>query len=182
MEKCTVNDRREKKVKRLRDRLHPVDFDAAYSSPLGRARNTANILLENKDTSLSLEEGLKEISFGQWEGKTVEEVQKQYPKKCAMFWNNPTQYQPVSGESIYDVQERVLASLDTILEKHPHSTVLIVSHGCALKLILAHFEGRSLAKLWDPPKLQPASLSKVKVNDHRAKVLLYADTTHYPPR
>lgn len=165
-------------IRKLKQRLDDVPFKIAYVSPLERTRRTATILLREREVPLFLEPQLKEIFMGDWEGKTLEEVAREQPRKLSIFWEAPDKYNPHSGETFHEVRKRVVAAVEKILSRHPKGAVLVVSHGCASKILLSHFEGRPLRKLWDPPKLKEASLSLIEANDGTAKILLYGDTSH----
>lgn len=96
------------------------------------------------------------------------------------FWQKPTEYVPSNhGESFYDVQSRAIPVLSEVVASHPNQTILIVSHGITLKLMLTYFEQRPLSKLWDPPFIQPTALSKVVIEDDVTRIELNGDTTHY---
>ena len=65
-----------KQIECVAQRLSTVQFDAAYSSPLTRARLTAEAILHGSDVELQLDDRLKELAFGVWEGKSLEEIQE----------------------------------------------------------------------------------------------------------
>lgn len=168
-----------KQAEWLRKRLKTIDFTMVYSSPLQRTLETARILLKDRDIPLLTEEGLKEMNMGEWEGKKFEALKTEHPEKFSCFWENPEEFDPLSGESFYEVQDRVLQSVHKIIEAHPHDPILLVSHGCATKIMLTHFEGKSLKNLWDPPRIKETSLSIVEIKNGTSNILLYGDTTHY---
>ncbi|NIQ04814.1 MAG: histidine phosphatase family protein [Candidatus Korarchaeota archaeon] len=168
-------------AKWLKKRLQHVNFEAVYYSPLNRTQKTAEILMQGREIPLIKEPGLKEINMGTLEGKTFEEVEAMYPTVFSTFWKAPHKYIPVTGESFFDVRRRVICAVESILSKHPSGKVLLVSHGCATKILLSHFEGRPLRKLWDPPRIQATSLSIVEVKDGKGTIILYGDTSHYQP-
>ena len=168
-----------KQAEKLRDRLQKEDIDIAYCSPLGRTCETAEILLDGRDIEMFEDEGLKEINMGEWEGKKAEIVKEKSPAEFKTFWERPDLYKPKDGESFYEVQERVLSSLYKIIEKHQGENILLVTHGGASKIIMAHFEERPMSELWGPPKMKEASLSVVDIEDGKADIELFADTSHY---
>jgi probable phosphoglycerate mutase len=118
--------------------------------------------------------------MGDWEGQMYRELEARYPQEFFAFWNTPHLFKSTSGgESYYDLQERVLPLLKTIIARHEGEEILIVTHAGTLKTILGHFEGRPLADLWKPPIIQPTALCKVVIEDNNPAIELYGDTSHY---
>ncbi len=146
-------------VRDLRETLNEFDLKAAYSSTAGRALRTAEILLEDRELSITKESDLKEIDLGDWEGKKFDHLKEAYPKNFQMFWEDPEKYIPPGGETVEEVQERGLRVLEDIHRKYPDENVLVVSHSCILKAILLHHSERPIKDLWKPPELKPASLT-----------------------
>lgn len=174
-----LTDKGKKQAKMLKDRLNNEPIDIAYSSPLGRTCDTADILLDGRDVPLIKDDRLKEINMGRWEGVKSEEVKEKNPDLYNTFWSRPDKYEPITGESYHELQERVLSGLNEIIKKHPGENILLISHGCATKIIMAYFESKPLKELWNPPKIKEASLSIVDVKDGKPNILLYGDTSHY---
>ncbi|MFW6304401.1 MAG: histidine phosphatase family protein [Candidatus Saliniplasma sp.] len=163
----------------LAERLKEYKLEYLYSSPSGRTMETARIIANMKDLDIIKEPGFKEINLGDLEGKRVEWVNENYPDILNDFWNDPVNYEPLSGESFYDLKNRVLDTLDNILNKHGGENVMIVSHAAASKMMLSFFEGRKLEDLWEPPELKAASLSIVDIEEGEANIKFYGDTSHY---
>lgn len=95
----------------LGNRLSDIDFNAIYSSPIERALQTAKYIKLNKEVPIYTVEDLKEIHFGNWEGKTKEEIVavETDKKEYQNFWNNPHTYnhKPHNGESLRTFKNRV---------------------------------------------------------------------------
>jgi probable phosphoglycerate mutase len=164
----------------LRDALLDIEMTALYSSTSQRAIKTAEIIRAKRPLEILTYDAFREIDMGDWEGKTIDEIQQIDAQSLDIFLRDPTEYVPTNhGESFYDLQHRVVPVLDQIIERHPDQTIMIVSHGITLKLMLAHFEQRPLAQLWNPPFLQPTALSKVVIEDSVTTLELNGDTTHY---
>jgi probable phosphoglycerate mutase len=164
----------------LRDAMLDISLDALYASTSQRAIKTAEIIRAERPLHIITYDALREIDMGDWEGKTIDEIQQMDTQSLDTFWRKPTEYVPTnSGESFYDLQSRVVPALNEIIARHPDQTIMIVSHGITLKLMLTHFEQRPLASLWDPPFIQPTALSKVVIEDSVTTLELNGDTTHY---
>ena len=79
-----------------------------------------------------LEPRLREVKLGGWEGRLVAEIQTLYPREWAERELDPLHPIAPGGESLADVSDRVWASVAEIIQRHPHGSVLVVSHGLAL--------------------------------------------------
>ena len=97
-----------------------------YTSPLGRARKTAEILCAGTSIPIVDDDGLVERSFGVLEGLTVEERKAQFPD--VKLRSPDDDYAPPGGESRSSTQARAVAALKAIAERHPGERVLVVTH------------------------------------------------------
>ncbi len=164
----------------LRDAMSTVDLAALYASTSPRAIMTAEIIRDQRPVKIVTYDALREINMGDWEGRTTSEIQQMDAQSLDLFWHKPAEYIPTNhGESFYDVQTRAIAVLHEIIARHPDQTVMIVSHGITLKLMLAYFEQRPLLKQWEPPFMHPTALNKVVIEDDITTIELYGDITHY---
>lgn len=159
--------------------LKDVPFDAAYASSSTRALRTAQLIMKKRDVTVVARDQLREIQLGEWEGQEQKTLAVQDPEQFHAFWKKPSTFRLPSAETFFDAQRRVLAELDKVLQEHAGETILIVSHSVAVKLMMAHFEGRDIDRLWEPPYLHPTSLNVVEVIDGQPSIRLYGDTSHY---
>jgi len=167
------------KARSLGDVLRRIKWDAIYASPLCRAHHTAEIIRGNGQQLIILKDDLKEMCFGDWEGRQYEEVGKKEPHRMEAFLQTPDTYRSTTGEDYYEVEKRALCVLKEIVEKYPAGDVLIVSHSIVVKLIMLHLEQRDIATLWHPPEIYPASLCQVTISEGQSEIFLYGDTSHY---
>lgn len=145
-----------------------------YASPLERARRTAEIAAAGLDLPLTVLADLRELSLGEWEGCTVEEVRARPGDPYAQWVRDPVQCAPPGGEPLAEVQARALRALDQIGGEHPDGeTVLIVSHGGVISALLAHWLGLPLSSIW---KLAVANCSLSAVSPPR--VMTVNETGH----
>ena len=120
-----------------------------YVSPFERARHTAEIALARLDLPLTVVDDLRELSLGEWEGCTVEEIRTRPGDPYARWVRDPVQCPPPGGEPLADVQARVLRAVERITAAHPNGDdVLIVSHGGVISALLAHCFGLPLSSIW----------------------------------
>jgi len=120
-----------------------------YVSPLERARHTARVALAGLDLPLTVVDDLRELSLGDWEGCTVEEIQTQPGDPYARWVRDPVRCLPPGGEPLADVQARVVRVVEGIAAAHPNGDdVLIISHGGVISALLAHWLGLPLSSIW----------------------------------
>jgi len=104
-------------------------------SPLGRARETAEIINARLDLPVRYEERLKERHCGAWEGLTLAEIERRWPQEMAARQREPFFHRPPGGENIPDLVGRIADVLDE-LHDHPAERIGIVSHGITGRAIL----------------------------------------------
>lgn len=157
--------------------LKNVKFDVAYTSPLSRAKETAEILLRENQVSnpvLVEEERIQEISFGDFEGKCYGRENFNIPDETFLnFFENPSEYHtPPGGESLEDVMVRTGAFWQKLLqdEGNEEKTILLSTHGCALKAILANIRQTPVAEFWGEGVHKNCAVSIVDVVNGSAVV------------
>jgi len=119
--------------------LRGTEIDLIIASPQKRAQHTARIINEVLQLPMEIEDGLREVHMGLYEGLTRVEVEQKYPERWLQGSTRSFEYAPYEGETAKDVQERVYATLDRIIAKHPHKTILVVAHGFVGKAVHRYF-------------------------------------------
>lgn len=112
-------------------------WDVIVTSPLSRCRAFAEALAERHDRPLEIEEGFREIHFGDWEGRNVEEILAATPEQVAQYWRDPVACTPPGGEALADFRERVVRAWSGVAERHAGRHVLVVGHGGLTRMVLA---------------------------------------------
>jgi broad specificity phosphatase PhoE/ribonuclease HI len=108
---------------------------AVISSPLGRARQTADAVAEALGLPVEIEEGFQETDFGDWEGFTFGEVRKKWPRELDA-WLGSTAVAPPFGESFDETTTRVRQARDRVLARFGGQTVVVVSHVTPIKTLV----------------------------------------------
>jgi broad specificity phosphatase PhoE len=155
---------------------------AVYSSPLLRARHTAELVAAAVRAPLRNVDDLRELSLGEWEGCTVEEVQARPGNPYACWVRDPVASLPPGGEPLADVQGRVIRALADIERAHPNGDdVLVVCHGGVISAYLAHCLGLPLSSIWrltlsncSITELAPPRLLSMNVTAHLSGVAVPA--------
>ncbi len=165
-----------KQAEKLRDRLAPEKVDAIYASTLRRARATAEIIASGHKVATTPCEELCECGFGYIEGLTFEEIKRLHPALAQALIDRKAVDFP-GGESIEQLNDRVKNFLQR-LEKHkPGETVLIVSHGGPIRLMICNLLGLGLEH-WMQISISMASLSIVETYPDTAILSLLNDVSH----
>jgi Fructose-2,6-bisphosphatase len=118
--------------------------DAVYSSPLKRARETAQICAEPFDIPVQLTDELREIRLGDWEGLTFDEIQRTHPKELELWEKEPhVCVIPGDSETISDIAIRLRGLIERLKELHEsnNETVLCITHHTPARLIIADSMG-----------------------------------------
>jgi broad specificity phosphatase PhoE len=132
-----------------------------YASPLERALRTAEIAVQGRDLGLTVMDDLRELSLGDWEGRTVEEIRALPGDPYARWVRDPVENLPPGAEPLPAVQSRVLRAMAVIAAAHPNGEdVLVVAHGGVISAYLAHCLGLPLSSIWRLT-LSNGSLSEV---------------------
>jgi broad specificity phosphatase PhoE len=163
----------------LYERLKDIDFNAIYSSPLGRAYKTAEILKGDRNIDITEDDSLKEINLSMWEGLNKKNIKEKYENQFYNYCNNPYLYKPLIGEDFWELKERVISGIREIVKKHKDETILIVTHGMALKALVASFENKPISTLWDEPIIKQTSLTIVEMDSNKINIKMYADISHH---
>ena len=122
---------------------------AAYVSPMQRAVDTARIALADMAVPLVPVEELRELSLGEWEGCTVDEIRGRDGDPYLRWVRAPVDCPPPGGEALHEVSGRVVRAIDRIAAAHPNGDdVLVVAHGGVISVYACHVLGCSLNTLW----------------------------------
>jgi len=117
----------------LAENLRDVDLDAVYASPRLRAVQTAAAL----DTALNIDDRLRELDFGELEGRTYDEIGRDQPDFFRRWMETPTLVRFPGGESYAELRERVAVAVRDVIAANTDRTVALVSHGGVIRAALA---------------------------------------------
>jgi broad specificity phosphatase PhoE len=149
---------------------------AAYVSPMCRALDTAEIALAGTGIPLVPIPELRELSLGEWEGCTVDEVRARDGNPYRAWVRSPLDCPPPGGEPLPDVCGRVLKAIGQIRASHRNGDdVLVVAHGGVISVYLCHLLGVSFNSLWRM-RIDNCSLTIVRP----PRLVSVNDTAHLP--
>ncbi|MGD0977378.1 MAG: histidine phosphatase family protein [Minisyncoccia bacterium] len=135
-----LNDKGIEQAKSISKNL-PSEINAIFSSPLKRARQTAEIINKNYNLKIGLRDELMERNYGSLSGKTWEDMAKEsgIPNLKEIDYAQKYDYHRFGGESINDVKSRLLNFIEYLNTNYKNGKVVIVTHGGILKIMHNEF-------------------------------------------
>jgi len=133
-----LNDDGLKDCLEARKAAQKLSLTAAYTSPLLRARQSADALIEGRGLELQERPALMELHLGELEGMYATEARERYAHVLTQWKEAPTSVHMPGGESLVEVQARVSNCIEDIVTQNPGGSVLVVAHGFALLSFVCH--------------------------------------------
>ncbi len=159
----------------LAERLRPLAFAALYTSPLGRARDTAEVCAAALGLVPAVVDDLREMGLGAWEGLTLEDARQTVGEAYRRWAAAPLDHPAPGAERLDLFAARVGRAARALAARHPTGRVLVVSHGGAIASLLCDALGVSLNALWRF-RLENGSITRLVLAPPR--VLAVNDTAH----
>ena len=159
-----------------------LPWAAVFCSPLRRSMDTARPLCDAVSLEMQLRDGLKEIAYGQWEGKTPEEVNRRFHDEYVRWLADPGWNKPSGGERGVDVARRSSVVLEEIERAHPAGNVLVVSHKATTRIMLCSLLGIDVGRYRDRLSMPVASLSVVEMTEQGPLLKSLGDRSHLGER
>lgn len=156
-------------IKQLGIHLKEIPFETIYSSPLSRAKLTAEGILSQLDHApkIILSDNLKELGLGELEGQKIETGKKLYPKQMKAMRGSPLAYDPTpfNGETFEEMIERSVPFVKGKIAEAKEGPLLFVSHGMTLGAIIQTLVGTPLEEIRKQGGLNNNSLSVIDYTD-----------------
>ena len=163
--------------------LRDVTFDMAFTSPLIRAKHTAQCILAGREVPIIEDERLIEISFGISEGCCYAEENRQVPQQwIENFFHAPQDYVAApGGESLDDVEKRTRDFMEDICSRKElqDKTILVSTHGCALRGLLNSIRESNREDYWHGGVSKNCAVSIVTCNRGEKPVLVEENHIYY---
>ncbi len=150
-----LNDEGRRQSLALAKELSATHLDAAYSSDLSRARETARLVIGAGATALVEDPDLREKHFGTWEGLTDDAIRARYPQAVIGSWGD--------GETVDAMDSRVIEAVERIARSHDGGSVLLVTHGGPIRALYRHAGV-------DPPVIGNCAVAAFVFDDGRLSV------------
>ncbi len=164
-------------AQRTAQRLARVPLGAIYTSPVDRARETAEAIAQPHGLVPVAREALGEVRLGEWTGLSFESLRGD--PRWESFNRFRAGARPPGGEWMIEVQARMVAEIQRLFDQHAEDTVAVVSHGDPIKAALFHYGGVSLEVMlrW---QIAPASVSVLDLWPSAAAVVAVNDIAGPP--
>ncbi|MBV9636039.1 MAG: histidine phosphatase family protein [Methylobacteriaceae bacterium] len=153
---------------RLAERLRREEFDTIHSSPRERTTETAQAISAATAAPVETAPDLDEVDFGTWSGRGFDELDAD---PLWRQWNGARSLtRTPGGETMHDVQARVLRLMERLSAKHPERTIVLVSHAEVIRAAVSFHLGLPI-DAWQKFDIAPASITKLAVGEEGAKLL-----------
>jgi len=159
------------------ERLAGEKIAAIYASPLQRTRESAEIVAARLGLPIGFRDDLLELDFGEWTGATFDSIRAD-PRWQA--WSTQRSLAAIpGGESMRAVQQRVVAALLELNERHLHESVVLVSHGDVIRAVLLFALGMPL-DLYNRIEIGQGSISTISIGASGIRVTTLGERPRLP--
>lgn len=160
-----------------------ASWDVVVSSPLRRCLAFAQDLAVERGLTLEVEDRLKEIGFGDWEGCTKDEIEARAPGSLARFYDDPLRCRPAGAEPLAEFRDRVLEGCDALTRRHAGLRVLLVTHAGVIRMVVGSVLAAPLERAYRI-QVPYAGVTRIAVHGgdsiSRAQLLFHAGSLHTP--
>jgi probable phosphomutase (TIGR03848 family) len=154
-------------------RLAALPIGAVYASPIERTTQTAECIASRLGLPVIALEGVIEADYGDWTGGKIADLAKTDEWKVVQV--APSRARFPGGESIREMQARVVGALDAVVANHPNQTIVVVSHADPIKSAIAHYAGMHL-DLFQRVHVSPASVTVLEFHAFGVTLVKCNDT------
>lgn len=134
--------------RQLAQALQNQPLRAVYSSDLQRTYQGARLIAEPHGLEPVTYPELRELSFGEWEGKSIEELSELFPGEMNKRLKQTELFRADGGETFQELHDRVIPKFMEITSRHPNDAIALVCHGGINRTIIAHLLGIPIANLF----------------------------------
>lgn len=172
-----LNETGRQQAGRLAQALAGAPIDAVYSSDLARARCTARPLAVGAGLRIRTDKGLRERSFGSFEGLTYAEISERFPDQARRWHARDMSFGPEGGETLQAFEQRAVETVAAIAARHRGQTIAVVTHGGVLDALYRAAMRIALdaQRSW---LLGNASINRLAVRDGSLELIGWADDLH----
>ncbi|MDU2162568.1 histidine phosphatase family protein [Intestinibacter bartlettii] len=161
----------------LADNMTKYPIDYIYSSDLGRAYQTAEIIGNKLNIEVEKTEALREMNFGTWEGRIIKDIIEEDPELYKMWRNEPHLAKIPQGETLSQIKERTDAFIKEINEKYDGKHIVLVTHSLCARIMLLSFLDSDVKNIYRINQANTA-LNIIELRDYGPVVMKMNDTTH----
>lgn len=159
-------------------RLRNIKFDAVYTSDLQRTVDTVKPFCELSGLPFERKPELREINGGDWEGLRWADLPNLYPEQYENWDNRPHLFEAPSGETMKNFSERSINAVNDIIKNHEGQSVLIVTHGTVIRVLMHYFYGMPWDNMQSVNWCDNAAVSHIKYENGKFSVIIDGDNSH----
>jgi alpha-ribazole phosphatase len=172
-----LNPLGERQAVALGDSLATEHLDAIVTSDLERTRVTARAIAQNHGLPVQEDIDLRELAFGEWEGYTFDEVLARDANLVSLWRADPSKYAPPGGETVAQLRDRCARALTRWQTRYPEASVVWVTHGALIGVLLCHVLDIDLKRRWQF-RHDNASISEIRLRGDRTIIMRLNETAH----
>ena len=173
-----ITQKGERQLAELSRRFRDIELDAIYSSDLYRARRTAEALTRYHTLPIHTDPRLREWSVGAWEDVPFGNLEYDEPGMMEVFNHDPARWSAPGGEPYTSLQDRTEAFLLEAAARHPNQTVACVSHGMAIRSLLARILGLPSERSDEAGHSDNTAVSLLEAGENGIRVVFQNDASH----
>ena len=177
-----LTDEGQQMAQQFAEAWHQTPWKQIHVSPLQRARDTAAPIASRCGQSVQIGEGLREIRYGAWDGKTVDHVKQNFADDYRRWMADPGWVAPTGGETAFDVLHRSLGLVRQACAQHRDGNLLFVSHKATIRIMLCGLLGLDIGQFRYRLGCPVASLSIVELAPQGPLLHALADRSHLDAR
>jgi broad specificity phosphatase PhoE len=155
-----------------------LGLTALYCSPKQRARMTAAAVARSCGLQPVIDDGLREIAYGAWEGRTEAEVKRDDPDAYEAWRTDPSLVSPPGGESAFAIAARALPVVLRARRENPQGRVMLVSHKATVRVIVAALLGMPLGRFRSHVACPTASITSFEFGERGPMLVRVGDVHH----
>ncbi|HSY23905.1 MAG TPA: histidine phosphatase family protein [Polyangiaceae bacterium] len=167
-----------RQAERLAEATQSLGLHALYCSPKTRTRMTAQPIARLCGLSPLVEDGLREIAYGSWEGRREADVRKEDPEAFEAWRADPALVAPPGGESAFAIAARALPVLVKARHEHPMGHVMLVSHKATIRVIVCALLGMPLGRFRSHVACPTASITSFEFGERGPMLVRIGDVHH----
>jgi broad specificity phosphatase PhoE len=136
-------------ISNIKEYFDNINYDMVFSSPYKRCLETALYLIRDNTVAIKIENSIREMELGPWNGLTPKEIEIKYPIEWEIWKSKPDKLRLPERETIHEVRQRVISWLIPLINSIECGHILIVTHVVVIRVILSYYLGIPLSNIRD---------------------------------
>ena len=155
------------------------EWQQVITSPLIRCRGFAEKIADKMGIGFTVDQGFHEVTFGQWEGCTIEKINQKWPDKLEEFWQNPFSFTPPGGEPFTEFEKRIEAAWQTLISNLECERTLLVAHSGVIRMVLSKALGLPAEHMFNI-QVPYACISRLEIHPRDNQLPTCTLISHHP--